>query len=134
MNSYPVFFPVSFTPFPLPPAACYRKPSLFAMPLDSKVLKWQEAGRACLLFCLYCQREPCRFFQASASLYRQGCIKRYDRSLITPLQGDFKAPCNGQDNETNSATCQTRVGGKNEENMAARGQCQFTHQQNSSQA
>lgn len=78
-NSYPVFFPVSFTPLPFPPAACYRKPSFFAKSLDSQVLKWQEAGRAYLLFRLYCRREPCRSFQASASLYRQGYIQSYDR-------------------------------------------------------
>lgn len=40
-----------------------KKPSIFTSPLDSEVLKWREAVRACSLFRLYCQREHCCLFK-----------------------------------------------------------------------
>lgn len=40
-----------------------KKTSIFTSPLDSEVLKWREAVRACSLFRLYCQREHCCLFK-----------------------------------------------------------------------
>lgn len=40
-----------------------KKTSIFTSPLDSEVLKWREAARACSLFRLYCQREHCCLFK-----------------------------------------------------------------------
>lgn len=58
-----LFFSLSFTLLPLLEATSLENPSLSTTdPLDSEVLKWREAVRACSLFCLYCQRgQRCPF-------------------------------------------------------------------------
>lgn len=64
--SFGFAFPsVFFTPPSFPPATLLekKKTSIFTSPLDSEVLKWREAVRACSLFRLYCQREHCCLFK-----------------------------------------------------------------------
>lgn len=58
-------FPLCFfTPPSFPLATLLeKKTSVFTSPLDSEVLKWREAVRACSLFRLYCQREHCCLFK-----------------------------------------------------------------------
>lgn len=59
----PLFF---LLPLPFLQQPCWKKKkktSIFTSPLDSEVLKWREAVRACSLFRLYCQREHCCLFK-----------------------------------------------------------------------
>lgn len=58
----PLFFLLPL-PFLQQPWKKKKKTSIFTSPLDSEVLKWREAVRACSLFRLYCQREHCCLFK-----------------------------------------------------------------------